>query len=393
MPTPQTPAARHALFLCVLTLLCAGVLAVNSATMSVTNGPGVTLESIIFSRPAGYMALAVCVMLIASRLPMTRLAEILIARPWVGLLVPAILFMLFLPYVPGVAHVVNGSARWVRVPGTSFTFQPSEIAKWGVPLVLAWHGARRAAVMHQFKQGLLPGLIIIALVAGLVTKEDLGTGVLIAAAAVTVLVAAGARIKHFLWMVPVALLGVIGAIITSPYRVQRIITFLNPYADPDGDGYHIIQSLVAIANGNGYGRGLGFGLQKFGYLPEDETDFIFAIICEELGIVGALTVILLYIGVLLAGWSIARRQQSLMLKLFAIGVLSTFGMQAVMNLVVVTGLAPTKGIALPLLSSGGTGWVLTCASFGLLMAMDRTSTAPSHAPTPASNNTPIPASA
>lgn len=387
------PRARHALFLCVLTLLCIGVLAVNSATMSVSNGPGVTLESIIFSRSAAYMALAVFVMLIASRLPMTRVAEILIARPWVGLLVPGILFMLFLPYVPGVAHVVNGSARWIRVPGTSFTFQPSEIAKWGVPLVLAWHGARRAAVMHQFKQGLLPGLVIIALVAGLVTKEDLGTGILIAAAAALVLIASGARVTHFLWMIPMALVGVAGAIITSPYRVQRIVTFLDPYADPDGDGYHIIQSLVAIANGNGYGRGLGFGLQKFGYLPEDETDFIFAIICEELGIVGALTIILLYIGVLLAGWSIAKRQQSLLLKLFAVGVLSTFGMQAVMNLVVVTGLAPTKGIALPLLSSGGTGWILTCASLGILMAMDRATPAPGPISAPVTQTAPIPVSA
>lgn len=374
------PHARHALFLCVLTLLCVGVLAVNSATMSVTNGPGVTLPAIIFSRSSAYMALAIGVMLIASRLPINRIAELLIARPWVGLLVPGILIMLFLPYVPGVAHVVNGSARWIRVPGTSFTFQPSEIAKWGVPLVLAWHGARRATLMHQFKQGLLPGLIIIALVAGLVTKEDLGTGILIAAAAAVVLIASGARVTHFLWMIPLGILAIAGAIITSPYRVQRIITFIDPYADPDGDGYHIIQSLVAIANGNGYGRGLGFGLQKFGYLPEDETDFIFAIICEELGIVGALTVILLYVGVLLSGWSIAARQQSLLLKLFAIGVLSTFGMQAVMNLVVVTGLAPTKGIALPLLSSGGTGWVLTCASLGILMAMDRAANLPTRSP-------------
>ncbi|MCA9305508.1 MAG: cell division protein FtsW [Phycisphaerales bacterium] len=380
------PHARHALFLCVLTLLCVGVLAVNSATMSVSDGPGVTLQSIIFSRSSAYMALAVCAMLVASRLPMRRVAEVLVARPWVGLIIPALLVMLFLPYVPGIAHVVNGSARWIRIPGTSFTFQPSEFAKWGVPLVLAWHGARRAAVMHRFKDGLLPGLIIIALIAGLVTKEDLGTGLLIAASATVVLIASGARVAHFAWMIPFGLVGIAGAIITSPYRVRRVVTFIDPYADPDGAGYHVIQSLVAIANGNGYGRGLGFGLQKFGYLPEDETDFIFAIICEEMGIVGALTVMLLYLGVIFAGWSIARRQESLLLKLFAIGVLATFAMQAVMNLMVVTGLAPTKGIALPLLSSGGTGWVLTCASLGVLMAMDRIErpqTEPAAAPTTA----------
>ncbi len=359
------------MFLCVLTLLCVGVLAVNSATLSVSEHGGVTLRSIILSKSSGYMAMAVLVMAIAARLPLARLAERLVARPWIGLLLPSLLVLLLLPYVPGLAHVVNGSARWIRVPGTSFTFQPSEFAKWGVPLILAWHAARRLSVMHTFNSGLLPGLIVIALIAGLVTKEDLGTGILIASAGAVVLIAGGARIAHFAWMVPCALLAFVAAIITSPYRVQRVTTFLDPYADPEGAGYHVIQSLVAIANGNGYGRGLGFGLQKFGYLPEDETDFIFAIICEEMGIVGALIVVLLYIAVLLAGWSIARRQSSLLLKLFAVGVLGTFAMQAVMNLFVVTGLAPTKGIALPLLSSGGTGWVLTSASLGLVMAMDR----------------------
>jgi cell division protein FtsW len=133
----------------------------------------------------------------------------------------------------------------------------------------------------------------------------------------------------------------------------------------------MIQSMVAIANGQFWGRGLGHGLQKFGYLPEDQTDFIFAIICEELGVPGACVVVALYLGLLWSAYAIIRKQTIPILKFIAIGITATVGIQAIINLAVVTGLGPTKGIALPLLSSGGTGWILTAASLGLLVAMDR----------------------
>jgi cell division protein FtsW len=170
---------------------------------------------------------------------------------------------------------------------------------------------------------------------------------------------------------PIAAAGVVYAILTSEYRVKRILAFIDPYADPQGIGYHTIQSLVAVAGGEGFGRGLGHGLQKFGYLPEDRTDFLFAIICEELGIAGAGLVITLFLTLLFAGITIAARERSPMLRLFTLGVIATVCLQAIINLAVVTGLAPTKGIALPLLSSGGTGWILTAFSLGLLIAIDR----------------------
>jgi cell division protein FtsW len=158
---------------------------------------------------------------------------------------------------------------------------------------------------------------------------------------------------------------------TSEYRVKRIMAFVDPYADPQGIGYHTIQSLVAVAGGEGFGRGLGHGLQKFGYLPEDRTDFLFAIICEELGIAGAALVITLFLTLLFASLAVAARERSPLLRLFTLGVIATVCLQAIINLAVVTGLAPTKGIALPLLSSGGTGWILTAFSLGLLIAIDR----------------------
>src|SRR5690606_10904877 len=165
--------------------------------------------------------------------------------------------------------------------------------------------------------------------------------------------------------------GITLAILTSPYRMRRITAFLDPWADPAGDGYHMLQSLAAIAGGEGTGRGLGHGLQKYGYLPEDTNDFLFAIICEEMGIAGALLVAVLFCGLVWSAIAIIRREPSRSLQLMALGIIATVSLQAVMNLVVVTGLGPTKGIALPMVSAGGTGWTLTAACLGLLLAMDR----------------------
>jgi cell division protein FtsW len=153
--------------------------------------------------------------------------------------------------------------------------------------------------------------------------------------------------------------------------MDRIRAFLDPYADPQGIGYHILQSMGAIHGGGLAGRGLGNSIQKFGYLPEDTTDFIFAIVCEELGVMGAAVVIALYAFLLLCGLSIVRRTTNAAQQLLGVGVLLAVGLQAFINIAVVTGSAPTKGIALPLLSSGGTGWVLTAFCIGLLVSMDR----------------------
>ena len=160
--------------------------------------------------------------------------------------------------------------------------------------------------------------------------------------------------------------------------MARIMAFRDPYRDPEGIGYHTIQSLVAVAGGEGWGRGLGFGIQKLGYLPEDRTDFLFAVICEELGIAGAAVIIALFMGLLWAGFGVMRREHSPFLRLVALGITATVSIQAVINLAVVTAVAPTKGIALPLLSSGGTGWVLTAFSLGLIVAIDRTQAASRH---------------
>ena len=381
---------------------------VNSAGMSVEAKYAVTIESILLSRPVAYMGLAVAAMLTVGLLPIRRLAERTVgpglraelgtqsaeqgeagprfAPPsardlarhyaslwplWLGVL--ALLAIMASVYLPGIGKEVNHSHRWLNLhlPGLE-SVQPSEFAKWGLIGLIAWYCCRNQRHMSSFWYGLLPGLAAAGAVAGFIVVEDLGTGALVGLVATIVLVAAGARLWHLAVLAPIPLAGMALAIMSNPYRIGRITSFLNPYDEAQGKGYHMIQSMVAVANGQFFGRGLGHGLQKFGYLPEDTTDFLFAIICEELGVFGAALVIFLYGSLLWCVLTVIKREPSPLLRLVGLGVLATVGLQAVINLAVVTGLGPTKGIALPLLSSGGTGWILTAASLGLVIAMDRT---------------------
>lgn len=389
----------HIVALCVLTLLTLGVVMVNSASMGVrivgaeTTTPPVTAESIMFSRSTAYMGLAMLAMGVGAFVPVRRIAARLNATgahnealdanggraafaglPLLALAAIALIAFCATVYLPVIGSPRNGSHRWIGLTGDKegLTMQPSEIAKWCLVVVMAWYGTTRACRIQKFWTGLIPALACVAGVAGFIVLEDLGTGALIAMAAAVVLLAAGARIWHFLVFVPPAALGLVAAIVTSDYRMRRILAFMNPYEDPEGRGYHMIQSLRAVAEGKVFGRGLGFGIQKLGYLPEDRTDFIFAIICEELGIAGAALVVGLFAGLIWAGLAILRREHDRFLRLFILGIITTVGLQAIINLAVVTGLAPTKGIALPMLSSGGTGWILTAFSLGLVIAVDRT---------------------
>lgn len=388
-------------FLCALALLAIGVVMVNSAGMNVEpvdlapvmEGPpapaphrGVadSVGGIVFGRSTVYMGLAVVAMAATSLVPVGRIARLVDGRAErgaggsfgvmvLGLGCLGLLAVLATAYVPGLGTEINGARRWIKVPlpGLGNTsVQPSEIAKWASVVLLAVYGASRPQQMRKFFGGLAPGLLAIAIVAAVVAHEDLGTGALIMVVACIVLLAAGARLWQFLMFVPAGAAAFVALIVTNPYRLTRIETFLNPYADPQGSGYHVIQSMLAVAGGEGFGRGLGYGLQKFGYLLEDTSDFIFGIICEELGIAGAAVVMFLYGMLLWSAVSIVRQQRSMTLKLVGLGVFCTIGLQALINLAVVTGLAPTKGIALPLISSGGTGWIMTAASLGLLIAID-----------------------
>jgi cell division protein FtsW len=377
------------LALIVLCLLTLGVVMVNSADMRVatpadpTPLPEMSPRAILASKPTVYMALALVAMGVGAAIPLREWSATggrgaALGNPSRTVLLAALALILIcaLVYVPGLSREINGARRWLRLPipglGDSLSVQPSEIAKWGMVALMAWYATACAPFIHQFRRGLLPALIAVGGVSAFIVMEDLGTGVLVAAVACLVLLAGGARLWQFMLFVPLAGAGLAYAIVSSDYRMKRIMAFSDPYADPEGIGYHTIQSLVAIANGGGFGRGLGHGLQKFGYLPEARTDFVFSIICEELGIAGAALVCALFVGLTACGYVIARRERDPFLRLLVLGAVTTVSLQAVFNLFVVTGLAPTKGIALPLLSSGGTGWILTSFCMGLVIAVDRT---------------------
>jgi len=367
--------AADTLALCVLCLLCLGVVMVNSAGLEVGREQApVSLLSIATSRAAIYAALAMGALALASMVPIERVLTAARSAPLLPLLTPLLVGICLLVYAPGVGRTVNGAVRWIglTLPGIGdVTLQPSEIAKWGLPLALAGHCAARMGRVDRFLTGLAPALCCVAAVAAVIALEDLGTAVLVVAAGSIVLLAGGARPTHFLLLAPLGLLAAGVAVLARPYRLQRLATFLDPFADPSDAGYQMIQSMAAVANGEVFGRGLGFGLRKFGYLPEDRTDFLFAIVCEELGVAGAAVVIALLAGVLWSGWVIVRAERRVGPGLLGLGILATFGLQAAMNLFVVTGLGPTKGIALPLLSAGGTGWILTAASLGALVGIQR----------------------
>lgn len=324
-----------------------------------------------------YAALAVAAMLLGARLDVERLVGPR-ARAGGGLrrgppvLLAAALAVavgcVVLTFVPGFSRSVNGSSRWLWLGPVSF--QPSELVKWTLVPAMAWWCATRGAGMGRFWTGLAPALGLLAVAAGLVLLEDLGTGVLIGGVALVLLFAGGARWWHLGLLVPLVGGAVVAAIVTSPYRVRRLTAFLDPWADPRGTGYHPIQSMAAFADGGLFGRGLGNGTQKF-HLPEDTTDFVFPIFAQELGAPGAVVLVSLYLVVLWVGLSMATGRPGAFPRLFALGVLATVGAQAAINLAVTTVVVPTKGIALPLVSAGGTGWVLTAFMLGLVAGLER----------------------
>jgi cell division protein FtsW len=367
---------------CVLALLGIGVVMVHSAGLDVASADldANTFESTLtaggvlgpfVNKNLIYACLAVGALLLGSRVD---LQGIFTTRAWFNPVWVALLIALALcgaTLLPGVGKSVNGASRWLHIgpPSVGVSFQPSELVKWTLILGLAWWCTRRRGVMHRFWLGLLPGLLLTGLACGLIVIEDLGTAVLIGAVALCMLVAGGGRLWQLALMLPLAVAGIVAAILESPYRVRRLTAFLDPWADARGTGYHPIQSMLAFAQGGVEGAGLGRSVQKY-YIPEDTTDFVFPIIAEELGLLGAGLVIGLFLAILWIGLGIARDSDSAFGRLVAIGVLVTVGLQAVINLAVVTVVVPTKGIALPLISAGGTGWVFTAFALGLVASLD-----------------------
>jgi cell division protein FtsW len=236
---------------------------------------------------------------------------------------------------------------------------------------LAWWLSVRPVDPSKFFKGFLPTVIPVGMLCLLVVIQDFGTAALIGLCALVMLLVGGVKKRHLMIvLIPALLIG--GFFIHhAAYREKRIMAFMDPYAQPKGDGYHMIQSLLSFSTGGIRGRGLGNGIQKLGYLPEDTTDFIFAVICEELGLFGALLTVTLYLGVLYVAWQVIRQKRDDFGRLLAFGIAAMIGLQAAINIAVATVSVPPKGLSLPLISAGGSGLVITCAALGLLLSVTR----------------------
>jgi cell division protein FtsW len=279
---------------------------------------------------------------------------------------------LFLVLIPGIGHQINGSMRWIGIGPLGM--QVSELAKLGVIIYLAGYLVRRHEEVQTQISGFLKPMALVGLVGGLLLLEpDFGATVVITATALGMLFLAGVQLRQFIFL----LLLVVGALallaVSAPYRMQRLTSFLNPWANQFDSGYQLTQSLIAFGRGGWFGVGLGNGIQKLFYLPEPHTDFLFAVLAEELGLIGVMVVIALY--VILVGRALwigyqAQKIEEYFAAYMAYGLGLWLGMQAMINMGVNAGVLPTKGLTLPLLSYGGSSMLIMCVVLALLLRID-----------------------
>ena len=265
---------------------------------------------------------------------------------------------------------LNGGKRWLNIAGISI--QPSELAKFGLMIFMCSYMSRHKNEMNSFRFGMLPMLIAIGFVAGLVMLQpNMSMAVIIGFIGVVLLYLGGCDIKQLLILGVLAIIAVFILAFAQPYRVARMTSFGNPENDPQGSGYQLLQSYYAIGSGGFFGKGLNNSYQKLLYMTYGESDFIFAILCEEFGFIGGLIIILMYAWIVFRGIVIAMRCRNRFGSLLAAGISIVFGFQVFVNIGVVTGLLPTTGQALPFISAGGTSLLVFLAAMGLLLSISR----------------------
>jgi cell division protein FtsW len=289
------------------------------------------------------------------------------ARP---ILLLCFLFLLVV-LIPGVGSIRGGSRAWLGIG--SFGIQPSEFAKLGLVIYFSAMLSEQRERIREFRRGLLPLLLVVVLAGGLIMLEpDFGQTAVLTGTAILIIVAAGARVSHLLGLTSLGIPVFVALIAVAPYRLQRILAFLDPWSDPLGSGYQIIQSLYALGPGGLLGLGLGHSRQKFLYLPEPQTDFIFSILGEELGFIGTATVVLLFVILIWRGIRVALTASDWFGSLLAVGITGMIAIQALINIGVVTGSIPATGITLPFISYGGSSLMLMLTGVGILLSVSRT---------------------
>lgn len=349
-------------------LLGLGLVMVYSASISIAGAGSGThgYPAYFLLRHAAYLAVGLLAGVIAFQIPL---------RWWQKYSFPLFLIgvvLLALVLIPGVSHEVNGSRRWISLKIVNF--QPSEFVKLSMVIYAAAYTVRKANYLANFVKGFLPMLVVMLIVGALLLLEpDFGSFVVITAIVMAILFLGGMNLKLFAGLIGFLIVSFLILIWNEPYRMQRFFGFLDPWDDPYGKGYQLSHALIAFGRGEWLGVGLGGSVEKLFYLPEAHTDFLIAVIAEELGFVGILTVVALFAWLLVRAFMIGRQaalKERHFSALVAQGIGVWLSVQALINMGVNMGMLPTKGLTLPLMSFGGSSLVASCVTLAILLRID-----------------------
>ena len=361
--SPKRPSADGSVLIIAAVLAAVGLIMVFSASAVVAGNR--FHDSIYFlKRQLVWLLLGFLLLQVASRLDYTVWRRL--ALPVLGVTALCLIVVL----IPSLGLMAKGARRWLKLG--PFSMQPAELAKLVVILYLANYLTNKEGRLQDFASGVLPPLVIVGLLSGLVLLQpDLGTVVVIGTVTMGLLFLAGAPLRYLGGLVLIAV-PVAGALILgSSYRRQRLMTFLAPWKDPTDAGFQVTQSFLAFGSGGPFGVGLGEGKQKLFFLPEAHTDFVLALIGEELGFLGTVAIMALFAMLVLKGFQIAGRAREPFGRYLALGIALLFGVQSLINACVVTGLLPTKGLTLPLVSYGGSSLMVSLLCIGILLSISR----------------------
>lgn len=346
----------------ILLLTTAGIIMVFSAsTVSATSAKGLSMYH-YFYRQIMYALVGLSLMGIAVAFDYRQFRS-----PWLYIPLAAVAIgLLIAVLIPGVGVVRNSARRWMMLGPVQF--QPSELGKFALVILLSVVLCANEANLKKFFRGFMPPMILTVFMAGLVAAEpDFGIPAVMCAVGVIMVFSAGARLSHlFISAIPLGI-GAAALIVTSPERVERLLIFMDPWKDPLGGGFNLIQSMTGFARGGLVGVGAGAGEQKLGYLYGAHTDFIFAVFGEELGFIGAAVVVTSFLCIFFLGMRVAANAPDQFGSLLATGIVTLFTIQATINMSVAIGLVPTKGLTLPFVSAGGASLIVNLAMAGVLL--------------------------
>lgn len=350
---------RITIFIVVLLLVAIGIVMIYS-TSAIYADEKFHDSYYFLKRQVLWFLIGLALFFVVQRLPYLTFRKLSLLILIVSLALLAAVF------APVLGKAAGGARRWIQI--SFMTLQPSEFAKIAVVIFLADFLARHQRKLREFFKGFLPCLLILGLCLGLIVMQpDLGTVILIGAVSFILFFVAGVRLRHLLILFLMSLPVIYEFIFKVAYRRNRMLAFINPWKDPEGTGFQIIQSFIALGSGGLFGTGLGQSRQKLFYLPEAHTDFIFSIVGEELGLVGTVGILALFTVLIVMGIRIALRCQDLFGQLLALGIVMLVGLQALINIGVVTGTLPTKGLALPFISYGGSNLMVNLLMVGILL--------------------------